>query len=143
MLAPVLFFDIGDTLGVADTEGGALRSIRIFPFVSEILSRLRPQCRLGLLSNTGRETLPTMQRVLAEAGILEFFETSLQLFSSIEGVDKTTVEIFHRAVTRAGAPASRCVYISEDDGERERASRAGMQVSYHPLHVFHVIETLG
>ena len=143
MSAPVLFFDIGDTLGVPDTDGGALRGIRIFPFVPEILSRLRPQCRLGLLSNTGRETLPTLQRLLADAGIIEFFETSLQLFSSIEGVDKTTVEIFHRAVARAGTPASRCVYISEDDAERELASRAGMQVSYHPLHVFHVIETLG
>jgi FMN phosphatase YigB (HAD superfamily) len=104
---------------------------------------LRKQCRLGILSNTGRETLPTIQRVLADAGILDFFETSLQLFSSVEGVDKTTVEIFHRALTRAGVPASRCVYISENDAERKLASTAGMHASYHPLHVFHVIETLG
>ncbi len=143
MSAPVLFFDLGNTLGVAEIASGALQGIRVFPFVPEILSRLRPRCRLGILSNTGQETLAAMESVLAKAGILDFFEASLRLFSSVEGVDKTTVEIFRRAIARAGSPASRCVYISEDDAERALASRAGMLVSYHALHVFHVIETLG
>jgi FMN phosphatase YigB (HAD superfamily) len=142
MTAPIIFFDIGNTLGIARVADNGLKSIELFPFVPEILTRLRSQCRLGLLSNTGTETLATMQSVLTTAGIAEFFDPSIQLFSSVEGIDKTNIEFFRLAVQRAGAAASRCVYVSEDDAERAMARNAGMEVSFHPLHVFHVIKSM-
>src|SRR5262245_13066900 len=133
---PVAFLDIGNTLGVPQLNGGALERIKLFPFVPEILTRLKARCRLGILSNTGDETLANMQRVLSDAGISPFFENALQLFSSVEGIDKTKVEFFERAVGRSGIAAARCIYVSEDADERAMAGRAGMQPSFHVLHVF-------
>jgi FMN phosphatase YigB (HAD superfamily) len=121
---------------------GALTRIDVFPFVPDILSRLRAQCRLGILSNTGSESLATMKTMLAAAGLAEFFDPAIQLFSSVEGLDKTRIEFFERAVSRAGVAASRCVYVSENDKERATAKTAGMEVSYHPLHVFEVIRSM-
>ncbi len=140
---PVLFFDIGNTLGAAQVANGALQGIRVFPFVPQILVQLRERCRLGIISNTGNEPLARMQQVMERAGLAGFFDSALILYSSVEKVDKRSIEIFRRAIERSGVAASRCVYISEDDPERELASKAGMQVSYHPLHVFHVLQTMG
>jgi FMN phosphatase YigB (HAD superfamily) len=95
--------------------------------------------RLGIISNTGSETLASMKILLSGAGLLGFFEEALLVFSSVEGVDKSTKEIFNRARTRAGVAANRCVYVGEDEGERKVAATAGFRVSFHPLHVFHVI----
>jgi len=143
MIRPILFFDIGNTLGVPQIDGDTIKSIKVFPFVLQILEKLQPQCRMGILSNTGNETLATMQNLLMKAGLAQFFEAALQLFSSVEGIDKTKIEFFRLAVERSGASASRCVYVSEDETERTMARNAGMQVSFHPLHVFHVIHSIG
>lgn len=140
---PVIFFDLGNTLGVARLANGALVGIDVFPFVTDILASLRGRCRLGILSNTGSESLQTMQSVLTAAGIAKFFDPSIELFSSVEGMDKTKIEFFRLAVQRASVPASNCIYVSEDDAERTLAAKAGMQASFHPLHVFHVIKSFG
>ena len=140
---PVIFFDLGNTLGVPRINNGALEGIDLFPFVPEILTRLQAKCRLGILSNTGTETAETMKSVLTAAGIAHFFDPAIELFSSVEGMDKTKIEFFRLAVHRSGTAASRCVYVSEDDRERTLAGNAGMQVSFHPLHVFHVVQSIG
>jgi FMN phosphatase YigB (HAD superfamily) len=142
MAEATVFFDIGNTLGTARVSNGALEGIDLFPFIPEVLARLRPQCRLGILSNTGTETLATMQSVLTAAGIADLFDATLQLFSSVEGMDKSNIEFFRLAIQRAGIDASRCVYVSEDAAERALAKQAGMEVSYHPLHVFYVIQSM-
>jgi FMN phosphatase YigB (HAD superfamily) len=136
---PVLFFDLGDTLGVPRINNNTLQGIDVFPFVPEILARLKEKCRLGILSNTGTETLTTMQSVLKAAGIADFFDSSIKLFSSVEGMDKTNINFFRLAIQRAGDGAQ-CVYVSESDAERALAMNAGMKVSFHALHVFHVIQ---
>jgi len=148
--AIVLFFDIGDTLAVPVlTAAGALDKLVVFPFVTDVLARFRSATgpggspvRLGIISNTGTETLATMKKVLSDAGLLDFFEEGLLVFSSVEGVDKSKKEIFRRAWTRAGVAAGRCVYVSESDPERNVAAKAGLRVSFHPLHAFHVLATL-
>ena len=83
-----------------------------------------------------------MKSVLEKAGIAGFFDPSLQLFSSVAGMDKTNIEFFRLAIQRAGTPAERCVYVSEDEAERTMAKKAGMQVAYHPLHVFWVVQSM-
>lgn len=142
MAAATVFFDIGNTLGTARVANGTLAGIDLFPFVPEVLTRLRSQCRLGILSNTGTESLATMQSVLTAAGIADLFDAPLQLFSSVEGIDKSNIEFFRLAVQRAGTDPSRCVYVSEDAAERALARQAGMEISYHPLHVFYVIQSM-
>jgi FMN phosphatase YigB (HAD superfamily) len=139
----VLFFDIGNTLAVPVQISDASLALKVFPFVPEVLDRLALRCRLGLLSNTGTETLASMRSVLAKAGLLDRFESGLLVFSSVEGMDKSKPALFLLAAKRADVPPSQCVYISEDAGERATAQLAGFLVSFHPLHTFHVLEEKG
>ena len=144
MPAPfVIFFDIGDTLAAPRLSAeGRLTALEPFPFVLDVLGRLRPRCPLGVISNTGTETLETMKTVLAGSGLAPFFAKNLLLFSSVEGKDKKQKAFFQLAVERAGVPAERCVYVGEDAAERDVARSAGMLVSFHPLHVFYVIKQM-
>jgi hypothetical protein len=69
-----VFFDIGDTLASAVVEGSHLSRLDVYPFVPEVLARLRaggdmPAAAIGLISNTGNETAATMNKVLGEAGL--------------------------------------------------------------------------
>ena len=145
--AIIVFFDIGDTLAVPElTAAGAVHKLLVFPFVADVLEKLHATngpggsaVRLGIISNTGGETIASMKTLLSGAGLLGFFDEGLLVFSSVEGVDKSTHEIFDRARARADVAANRCIYVGEDEGERKVASTAGFRVSFHPLHVFHVL----
>ncbi|WP_329000077.1 hypothetical protein OHA18_37315 [Kribbella sp. NBC_00709] len=139
-----VFFDIGDTLASAVMDGTRLSRLDVYPFVSEVLTRLRagdvaPPAAVGLISNTGNETAVTMKNVLGAAGLLALVDTELCLFSSIEGVDKTQPEMFERARDRAALPASKCVFVGEDAQERRTAASVGFLVSPHPLHALHMV----
>src|SRR3954464_4437777 len=86
----VTFFDIGDTLASAVLDGGRLSRLEVYPFVPEVLPRLRAggegvSVPLGLISNTGDETAARMSQVLAEAGLSALVNAGLCLFSSVEG----------------------------------------------------------
>ena len=138
-----LFFDIGDTLATPRlTSTGALAALDPFPFVPEILTRLKPLGRLGLISNTGSETMQSLQSLLIASALMPFFDPALLLFSSVEGKDKSQRAFFELAVQRAGLLPSRCVFIGEDAAERAVARSAGLVVSFHPLHVFHVVKQM-
>ncbi len=146
----VVFFDLGDTLGVPKfSAAGGLQSFSVFPFAFDVLRRLRgatppaaAKRRLGVISNTGAETAETMHSVLQAAGLLELFDPALLLFSSVEGIDKSSPQLFTRAAQRAGVPAKRCVFVGENEQERKVATVAKLAVSFHPLHAFHVVAEL-
>jgi FMN phosphatase YigB (HAD superfamily) len=146
----IVFFDIGDTLAIPKlSTSGSVQQLVVLPFVPDVLTKLKSRIgsdgsplQLGLISNTGTETLEEMRSLLGAAGLLDFFEPTLLLFSSIEGMDKTQKEFFQLASQRAGVPPSRCIYVGEDQAERTVAESAHFRVSYHPLHVFHVIDQM-
>src|SRR4051794_18922280 len=132
-----LFFDIGDTLAVPKlTATGGLDKLVVFPFVPDVLTKLHATTgpggaavRLGIISNTGTESLASMKKVLTDAARFGLFSEKLLVFSSVEGVDKSTKDIFNRARARAGVTASRCVFVGESEGERKVAASAGFRVS--------------
>jgi FMN phosphatase YigB (HAD superfamily) len=142
-----VFFDIGDTLASPRVAGGHLSGLDVYPFVPEILTRLRISggqeipIALGLISNTGSETAATLHDVLAKSGLSNFVDASLCLFSSIEGLDKSQPAFFLLARDRAALPATRCVFVGEDPAERTVAASIGFRVSPHPLHALHLIES--
>jgi FMN phosphatase YigB (HAD superfamily) len=145
-MPPVLFFDLGDTLVVPQLAAdNSLLSLRVLPFVPDILARLKStkidgvDLRLGVISNTGTETASRLHDVMAQANLLGFFDPALLLYSSVEKIDKTRKEFFQLAASRANTPPGQCVYVGENDGERQVAASAGFRTSYHALHVFHVI----
>jgi leucyl aminopeptidase len=145
----VVFFDLGDTLVIPRlSDDGSLLALNVLPFVPDVLDKLRrtkaneEALRLGVISNTGTETLSRMRSVIAEVGLLDFFNPALLLFSSVEGIDKRRKQFFELAAQRAGVPPEHCVYVGEDDDERRVAASAKLRTSYHPLHVFHVIDLM-
>ena len=146
----VLFFDLGDTLGVPRFSlAGALSGFDLFPLVPDLLAKMKAPApvgfgaRLGVISNTPSDiTLASMSAILTASGVLGFFDPSLLLFSSVEGQDKTQKSFFTLAATRAGVPAARCVFVGESDAERIVAKSAGFATSFHPLHAFQVLKTL-
>jgi FMN phosphatase YigB (HAD superfamily) len=142
----IAFFDIGDTLASAVLDGGRVSRLEVYPFVPELLGRLRAggdgvSVSLGLISNTGDETAARMSQVLADAGLSAFVDASLCLFSSVEGLDKSQPAFFALARDRAGVPASRCLFVGESPEERGVAASVGFLVSPHPLHALHLVET--
>jgi hypothetical protein len=96
---------------------------------------------IGLVSNTGDLSAQAMASLLAECGLDAFVDPGLCLFSSVEGVDKSSPEIFTRACARAGLPAAGCVYVGEEAAERRVAESAGLRVSPHPLHALHLVQS--
>lgn len=143
--AVAVFFDIGDTLASAVIESGHLARIEPYPFVPDVLKRLRAagdgsSVAVGLISNTGHELAERLTAVLADAGLSDLVDADLCLFSSVEGMDKSQQAFFVLAAARAGLPTTRCIYVGEDAAEREVAASAGLRVSPHPLHALHVVE---
>jgi FMN phosphatase YigB (HAD superfamily) len=140
-----VFFDIGNTLASPVVESGHLAGLQVYPFVPEVLGRLRSGVRgvsvgLGLISNTGQETAEDLAALLGDAGLSDLVDAHLCLFSSVEGMDKSQPAFFTLAVTRAALPAARCVFVGEDATERDVAAEAGLRVSFHPLHALHLVE---
>jgi len=116
---PVVFFDLGDTL-VDRTHQWA-------PGAREVLRTLSDGgCRLGIISNTGDLGLPELLKELPEDFPVHLFEEQLLLLSSQEGVAKPALEIFRRAVSRAGVAASQCLFVTENALHVLAALQAGM-----------------
>ena len=147
MALPVIFFDIGDTLAVAHFgPDNSLERFEVFPFVLQILGKLKStphsggqSLRLGVISNSGTISRQTLLSALSQSGLTPFFEPGLLLFSSVEGLDKSQPEFFRLAATRASSPPQRCIYVGENEKERAVAATAGFVVSFHALHLFHVL----
>jgi FMN phosphatase YigB (HAD superfamily) len=134
MTARVIFFDIGETLGQVSIspEGRPLR-LELYPYVRQILTTLRDAgLRLGVISNTGTRPRSEIDALLRDAGIIEFFDETLLLYSSVLGLEKNSPEIFLRAAQIAQEPAANCMFVGEASTERAYAAAAGMQVCPHP-----------
>jgi FMN phosphatase YigB (HAD superfamily) len=120
----------------------------VLPFVPEVLNKLKGMriddhmLRLGVISNTDGETFESMRRLLSDAGLLEMFDPKLLVFSSVEGMKKDNPQIFARAAERAGLAPRDCLFVGENEMERKVAGSVGFRVSYHPLHAFHVIQSM-
>ena len=133
-----VFFDLGDTLGTAVLSPPPIHLVdfNVFPFSRAVLTGLRDDgLRLGVISNTGDDTGSSVNAVLRRAGLLDFFDPALLIYSRDVGVTKATPAIFQVAAARAGLAdaAARCLYVGEDAKERGSALDAGWSVAPHPL----------
>jgi FMN phosphatase YigB (HAD superfamily) len=134
MSLEVAFFDIGDTLATAGFDSDDRLVLTPLPGVLSALQSFQASgLRLGLISHTGNETTETMQRALAGAGLYRFFaaEPGLLIYSSVVHKRKDSPAIFRLACERAGLGESpeRCVFVGENDAERDTAAAAGLTVA--------------
>lgn len=131
---PVVFCDIGDILGdpIFTPPPPHLERLDVFPFIKEVLGQLKADGnRLGIISNTGAEKAPDINRVLDEAGLLGHFDQKLLVYSSEVGLTKNSPEIFRLAAKMAGFAGEphRCLFVGEDARERAFAAQAGFRVA--------------
>ena len=105
-----IFFDVGDTLGTAMLSPPPIRLIRLdlFPYVTALLRSLVDRgLRLGIISNTGDMDGASVDEIFNNAGIRDFFDPALRLYSKDVGLKKDSPEIFRLAAQRAGLTACR------------------------------------
>ena len=132
-----IFFDIGDTLGIpVFSPPGQLVRVNLFFFVADLLRSLADQgFRLGIISNTGDTDGAVLDEILNTAGIRDFFDPALRLYSKDVGLEKNSSEIFRLAAERAGLAGTpqACLFVGENETERGFASDAGLRTCPHPL----------
>ena len=134
--ASSVFLDIGETLADATVTGtGPDRMIHLTvrDGVLTALSELSQEgLSLGVISNTPNfVTRQAMDDALQGAGLLTFFSPDLLIYSSIVGIDKSSVLIFCYAADLAGHPHDRdqCVFVGEDGEERRIAGEANFRTA--------------
>jgi len=76
------------------SEDGSLLGLNALPFVPDAAV-----LRLGVISVTGTGTLSKMRSVMADAGLLDFFDAALFLYSCVEGISGSSLS--RRASVRA------------------------------------------
>ncbi len=142
-MATTIFFDLGDTLGVPVLSADLrLQRLDPFDFVPPILRKLKAAgIRLGVISNTGDEPAARVNEVLKVAGLLEFFDPALLIYSHEAGLKKDSPKIFLHAAEKAGLKATpdQCMFVGEDAHERNHAAAARWRVCPHPLLVDEVL----
>jgi bacterial leucyl aminopeptidase len=140
-LVEVIYFDLGDTLGVpVFSPAGRLMRFDAFGFSRQVLERLASwhlsqeppalPLRLGVISNTGNEQPEKVNQILNAAGLLEHFDPNLLIYKK-----KDSALVFRGAADVAGLAGSedRCLFVGEDAIERSFAMDAGFRVCPHPL----------
>jgi phosphoglycolate phosphatase-like HAD superfamily hydrolase len=128
----VVFFDIGDTLGAVrrNAAGDRIVRIRVLPGVTEVLRALRQRgARLGIISNRGRVPEANVNQALVEAGLFPLFTPDLIFYGP-----KDSTAIFLRAAEAAGhgTDPQRCLFVGENQSERQFAAAAGLLVAEKP-----------
>lgn len=141
-----VFFDIGGTLASPIlSPAGKLVGLDTDPAVFPVLDRLKGRgVRLGIISNTGRETEASMRAALEGSGLYGYFDPGLLIYSSTlpetdpytkppaELEPKPDPSVFAYAAHRSGLDPSACVFVGEDRVERAGAQAAGLRVAPHP-----------
>lgn len=132
-----IFFDLGGTLGtpvVSDT--GDLDRIDLLDSTITVLEEVKgKKIPTGIISNTGTIRGPKMNALLQAAGILNYFDPTLLIYSADVGTDKSSTKIFALAAHRARQPEQNCLFVGEDAGERKVAASAGFAVVAEPSRV--------
>ena len=75
------------------------------------------------------------QQALAAAGLFQFLEPVLLIYSSEVHLTKDSPQIFRLACQRAEREPRHCMFVGEDESERAFASLAGLQVAASPAAV--------
>lgn len=127
--ARIVFFDIGDTLGRGIFgPSGELLEIRLFADVLERLQHMNANgVRIGIISDPGAFDTGLIRSLLQDTGAFDFIDASLVFFGPKDGTS-----IFENSALAAGVAASECLFVGENQTERDVASSAGFRVATSP-----------
>ena len=139
-----IFFDIGDTLGIpafSPPPAGSFASTCFSSWRSCSAPCPIEACGSASYRTPAISTARAWTRSLNAAGIRDFFDPALRLYSKDVGLEKNSPEIFRVAAERAGLAATpqACLFVGENETERGFASDAGLRTCPHPLLVSGVL----
>jgi len=126
----VAFFDIGGTLGtVTQGHGGSGYVLHPFRDTATVLEGLQLLgLRVGVITNVPSDMdKQSVGAMLADAGLVVFFDPAGIVTSTDAGSSKPSAEIYHYAAAALGVPAERCLFVGEDPAQVDGARAAGMQ----------------
>jgi len=121
-----LLFDLGDTLiyeRVDDITSLDKMTLHLRPHAAEILERLSPLFKIGLVSDTNLSHESSVRFALRKLGVEEFF--SAVVTSTDVGITKPNPNIFLEALRRLDVRAQEAVMVGNDP---VRDIRGAMQV---------------
>jgi len=128
-----VFFDVGNTLASRKPNG----SLEVFqPSTPKLLTVMGSVLglRLGVISNLPDElTSADLRRLLAEAGLLTYFDPGGIVTNHDAGADKPKPRIYQFAADQMNIAISDCLYIGEDQAEVAGAQAAGMCAILKPF----------
>ncbi len=129
--SPAAFFDIATSLGsFGFSPTGRPERLEVYPYLAEVLDGLRRSgVRLGITARHEHGTAEELVEVLTASELDRYFEPWLLLLAEDGASDPLSL-----AVTEAGhsTTPARCLYVSEDRGERSTALQLGLRVAPHP-----------
>ena len=128
-LAPrAAFFDIGYTLGVVTTIGGA-KKLTAYSTSSALLSTFSKVLglRTGIITNVpGDMTLQDVKTLLGEAGLLDLLDGNAIITNLAAKANKPNPEIYQYASRQLGLSPGQCLYMGDDPAEVNGALASGM-----------------
>lgn len=92
------------------------------PLIDDIKRRLKPQYKIGMISNIGREWV---QQFFDKHALHDLFD--LVITSSEEGIAKPDPLIYERAAERIGTSPAECIMIDDRQENCDGALTAGME----------------
>lgn len=135
---PIVFFDIGDTLGTPIlSPEDRLQGFNVFPETRQALESIQAKgIRMGVISNAGDEAHAHVNELLDRCGLLSFFDREIIIYRK-----KDSPTVFADAAVEANVPPDQCVFVGENSKERSYAMAAGfLRVSPHPLLTLDVLD---
>ena len=96
----------------------------VIPGVFEALDALKPDYRLAVVSNYGRE-LPALLKGL---GLYDYFEAVV--VSQIVGIEKPDARIMELVFQALGLPSERCLYVGDQPMDVLCAKSAGLDCAW-------------
>jgi hypothetical protein len=129
--APVVFFELGGTLGAAwsDPDGDRLAAFAPYLGVNRLLESLAPRARLGLLELDPSVDRERIDRALARSRLDRHLDRSLVLQRNPREADP-----FGRALDAADIDDPElATFVSRDATRRLAAGRRGLRVAPHPF----------
>ena len=118
VLEPVLTELVGHSV-----DSGVWRNLPDVVFIPanlELVRRLRPRYRIGMVANSRG----TVEDRLRRHGVRELFDVVVD--SGVVGVAKPDQRIFRLALTRLGLPPEECVFVDDKQANVEAAEAVGM-----------------
>ena len=134
-----IFFDVGNTLVEQSLPSTPIDDLvpRVLSGVTEAIAQLHGKIPMGLVSNTSELTSADLRRLLYTVGLSDPF--SVVVATAELGTHKPDPAPLLEAARQMQVIPERCLYVGDNETDREAARRASMAFCYTGPHLQEVL----